>query len=91
MVITKKFLARRTVLRGLGAAIALPFLDSMVPAFATVRNSAARRVKRLGAVYVPNGMSMPYWLPPTEGRLELTPILQPLAPVQDRVVVLSGI
>ena len=90
MVITKKFLARRTVLRGLGAAIALPFLDSMVPAFAAVRNSAARRVKRLGAVYVPNGMSMPYWLPPTEGRLELTPILQPLAPVQDRVVVLSG-
>ena len=69
MVITKKFRARRTVLRGLGATIALPFLDSMVPAFAGVRNRAVQRVKRLGAVYVPNGMSMPYWLPPAEGRL----------------------
>ena len=90
MVITKKHLARRTVLRGLGATIALPFLDGMVPAFAAIRNSAARSVKRLGAVYVPNGMSMPYWLPPVEGKLELTPILQPLAPVQDRLLVLSG-
>ena len=54
MVITKKCLSRRTVLRGLGATVALPFLDGMVPAFAAVRNSAARPVKRLGAVYVPN-------------------------------------
>ena len=91
MVITKKCLARRTVLRGLGATIALPFLDGMVPAFAAVQSSAARTVKRLGAVYVPNGMSMPYWLPATEGRLELTPILTPLAPVEDRVLVLRGL
>ena len=90
MVITKKCLSRRTVLRGLGATVALPFLDSMVPAFAAVRKSAARPVKRLGAVYVPNGMSMPYWTPAAEGGLELTPILKPLAPVQDRVLVLSG-
>ena len=90
MVITKKCLSRRTVLRGLGATIALPLLDGMVPAFAAIRTTAARPVKRLGAVYVPNGMSMPNWLPATEGSLELTPILAPLAPVRDRVLVLSG-
>ena len=90
MVITKKCLSRRTVLRGLGATIALPLLDGMVPAFAAVRTTAARPVKRLGAVYVPNGMSMARWLPATEGSLELTPILTPLAPVRDRVLVLSG-
>ncbi len=91
MVITRKCVARRTVLRGLGATIALPLLDSMVPAFAAVRSSAARPVKRLGAVYVPNGMSMPNWVPAAEGRLELTPILAPLAPVEDRVIVVSGL
>ena len=90
MVITKKCLSRRTMLRGLGASIALPLLDGMVPAFAAIRNTAARPVKRLGAVYVPNGMSMARWLPPSEGALEMTPILSPLAPVQDRLLVLSG-
>ena len=90
MVITKKCLSRRTVLRGLGAGIALPLLDGMVPAFAAIRNTAARPVRRLGAVYVPNGMSMARWLPTTEGSLELTPILSPLASVRDRVLVLSG-
>ena len=90
MVITKKCLSRRTMLRGLGATIALPLLDGMVPAFTAVRATAAGPVKRLGAVYVPNGMSMPRWLPATEGRLELTPILEPLAPVRDRVLLLSG-
>ena len=91
MVITKKSLPRRTVLRGLGAAIGLPLLDGMVPAFAAIRNSAARPVKRLGAFYVPNGMSMPYWVPKQQGPLELTPSLTPLAPVQDQVHVLSGL
>ena len=57
MVIMKKSLSRRTVLRGLGASIALPLLDGMVPAFA----AATRPVKRLGAIYCPNGMSMPFW------------------------------
>ena len=90
MVITKKCLSRRTVLRGIGATVALPLLDSMVPALAAARTSAARPVKRVGAVYVPNGMSMPSWVPPATGKLELTPILTPLAPVEDRVLVLSG-
>ena len=80
MVITKKSLSRRTMLRGLGASIALPLLDGMVPAFAAIRNTAARPVKRLGAIYVPNGMSMARWLPPTEGALEMSPVLSPADP-----------
>ena len=87
MVITKKSLSRRTMLRGLGATIALPLLDGMVPAFA----AGTRSVKRVGAIYVPNGMSMPFWTPAAEGNLELSPILKPLAPVRDRVLVLSGL
>ena len=59
MIVTKKHLSRRTVLRGLGATLALPLLDGMVPAFAPMRNSAAEPVRRFGAVYVPNGMNMP--------------------------------
>ncbi len=70
MVIMKKSLSRRTVLRGIGAAIGLPLLDGMVPAFA----AAPAPVKRLGAVYCPNGMSMPFWTPKAEGNLELSPI-----------------
>ena len=90
MVITKKYLSRRTMLRSIGATIALPLLDGMVPALTAMRATAARPVKRLGAVYVPNGMSMARWRPATVGSLELTPILAPLAPVQDQVLVLSG-
>src|SRR5262245_12658797 len=86
MVITKKSLSRRTVLRGLGATVALPLLDGMIPAFA----ADTRPLKRLAVVYVPNGMSMPFWTPESEGNLELSPILKPLAPVRDRVLVLSG-
>ena len=84
MIITKKSLSRRTVLRGLGVSVALPLLDSMIPAL----KGSVSRVKRLGAVYVPNGMSMPYWRPPTAGPLELSPILKPLEPVKGRVLVL---
>ena len=86
MIITKKSLSRRTILRGLGASISLPLLDSMVPAL----TAAPARARRLGAVYVPNGMSMPYWRPTNAGPLELSPILKPLAAVKDQVLVLSG-
>ena len=86
MIITKKSLSRRTLLRGLGASISLPLLDSMVPAL----TAAPARARRLGAVYVPNGMSMPYWRPRNAGPLELSPILKPLAAVKDQVLVLSG-
>ena len=86
MIVTRKSLPRRTVLRGLGAAIALPMLDCMVPAFA----DTPQAVRRLGIVYVPMGMNMPLWTPATEGPLELSVIQQPLAPFRDRVLVLSG-
>jgi Protein of unknown function (DUF1552) len=90
MVITKMAIPRRTVLRGIGATLALPLLDSMVPAFASTQ-SAATPVKRLGVVYVPNGVVMKNWTPATEGAFELSPTLAPLAPYKDRLLVFSGL
>jgi len=92
MIITKKALPRRTVLRGLGATMALPLLDSMVPAFAAARTTAASTARRLGVVYVPNGMAMKAWTPATDGAgFETTRILQPMAAFQDRMHVLTGL
>ena len=88
-LLTAKPLARRTVLRGLGATLALPLLDAMTPAFA---RAAAKPVHRFQTFYVPNGMAMEYWLPATEGAgFELTPILEPLAPFRSQMLVLSGL
>ena len=85
-------LPRRTVLRGLGASLALPMLDAMVPALGRVARAAARPVHRFQAFYVPNGMAMQYWLPKTEGRdFELTSILEPLAAFRQQMLVLSGL
>ncbi len=81
MIITKKAIPRRTVLRGLGATVALPLLDGMVPALRAVSKTAAKPVVRSGAVYVPNGMVIENWTPAAEGNeFSLTPILQPLGP-----------
>src|SRR5713226_5973550 len=94
MIITKIYLPRRTVLRGLGAALALPLLDSMVPAFTALAKTAAAPVRRLGVFYVPNGMSMPYWYPKglTEGPLhELPLILRSLNELKDRVLMIGGL
>jgi hypothetical protein len=92
MIVTKKALPRRTVLRGMGAALALPFLDSMVPAFAATGESAATAVPRLCAIYLPNGCQMVNWTPIGEGTaLELSPILQPLKPFRDQITVISGL
>lgn len=92
MIITKQSLPRRTVLRGLGVSLALPLLDSMVPAFAGGRRSAAQAVRRFGAVYVPNGMWMEEWTPATEGAgFEFSPTLESLRPFHDAVTVLSGL
>jgi hypothetical protein len=90
MIINKLALDRRTLLRGLGAGVALPILDAMTPALARAADKIAP-VKRLGVMYVPNGMSMDYWTPKTTGALELAPIMQPLAPFHDRLLVLSGL
>ena len=90
-IITGKAISRRTLLRGLGATVALPFLDAMVPASVFGR-SAAVRPSRFQTIYVPNGMAMEYWSPKGEGtNFELSPILEPLAPFRDRTQVLSGI
>ena len=92
MFITKKYLPRREVLRGLGAAIALPLLDGMVPALTAQRQTAAAPVRRFGVFYVPNGMSMPYWFPKEEGTLaELPPTLQSLSAFKDRVLLCGGL
>jgi hypothetical protein len=86
-----KHLPRRTFLRGLGATIALPLLDGMVPAFAAQGTGAAKAIRRLAIVYVPNGMNMANWKPKTEGTgFDLPPILQSLEPFKDRLLVLSG-
>ena len=91
MIITKKAIPRRTVLRGLGAALALPLLDGMVPALAALRTTAAKPVRRLGVVYVPNGMMMNHWTPTREGSgFDFPKILQPLEPFRDSIQVLSG-
>ena len=76
-VITGKPLARRTVLRGAGAALALPFLDAMSPASFSLRAQGVKKpLRRFQAMYVPNGMAMPYWTPAAEGKnFEITPIL----------------
>ena len=92
MIVIKKALSRRTVLRGLGAAVALPLLDGMVPAFAAVRNTAAKPVPRLGVVYIPNGMFMQNWTPKSDGAtFEFTPILKPLEPFREQLLVMSGL
>ena len=92
MIVTKKHLPRRTFLRGLGVTLALPMLDSMVPAFGAVRASAAQAVRRLGVVYIPNGMFMPNWTPANEGGvLDVTETLQSLAPFRDRMLMVSGL
>jgi len=91
MIITQKAISRRTVLRGVGASLALPLLDGMVPAFAALRATAANPVRRLGVVYVPNGMMMPHWTPTSEGRgFSFPKILQPLEPFRSHIQVLSG-
>ena len=92
MFISKMHLPRRTVLRGLGATLALPLLDGMVPALTALARTAAAPVRRLGVFYVPNGMSMPYWSPRQEGPLAvLPPTLQSLAGLEERVLMCGGL
>ena len=92
MTFLTKTLPRRTVLRGLGATVALPLLDAMHPAFTLRGRAAPAPVARFQAFYVPNGMAIPYWKPKGEGTgYELSPILGPLAAFKDQMIVLSGL
>jgi hypothetical protein len=90
MIISKKFLPRRTFLRGLGGMLALPLLDAMVPAATALAKTAANPVRRLGFVFMPMGCDQSRWTPPGENLNELSPILQSLAPVKDQVTVITN-
>ncbi len=90
MIVTKKSLPRRTFLRGLGTAVALPLLDSMVPALAMA--SVKKPVVRLGFVYHPVGMILDRWIPKTEGKgFEIMPTMTALEPFRENMVVLTGL
>src|SRR5947209_9410664 len=84
-------MSRRTVLKGLGTAVALPFLEAMLPNLATAANPAVAP-KRMAFLYVPNGIHMAEWTPGATGPLaELPAILDPLKPFKDRFSVLTGL
>ena len=88
MVITKLALPRRTFIRGMGATLALPFFDAMVPAM----SARAPATSRFAAIYVGNGANMFDWTPLTEGAgFELSPILKPLEPFRNQMLVFSGL
>src|SRR5688572_17685612 len=91
MIITKKALPRRTFLRGMGAAVALPLLDAMVPSMTALANSPAEPVRRLGFVYMPMGCDLPRWKPAGSGLTELSPTLQSLRPFVDHLTVISNL
>jgi hypothetical protein len=92
MIIAKKAISRRTVLRGMGTMLALPLLDSMVPALSALARTPGKPVNRFGVFYVPNGMIMKNYLPSTVGSsFELTPTLSALAPFREDILVVSGL
>jgi hypothetical protein len=91
MILTKKSIPRRTFLRGMGATVALPLLDAMVPAFASAAETGKTPV-RLSVITSPNGMNMDKWTPATDGpSYVLSPTLEPLAAFRDRLLVLTGL
>jgi len=92
MFITRKYIPRRSFLRGAGVALALPFLDSMVPAQTALRKTAANPKTRFTGIFVPHGMAPGYWIPKTEGKgFEFPMIMKPLEPFRDQTVILSGL
>ena len=92
MILSRKFLPRRTFLRGLGATVALPLLDAMIPAATAAARTAAVPVKRLGFVFMPMGCDLSRWTPGAAGKLEtLSPILSSLESVKDQISVLSNL
>src|SRR5262245_62666476 len=94
MIVTKKALPRRTFLRGAGAALALPLLDAMIPSLTALADTPASpsRLRRLGFVYMPMGCDVTRWTPPGGEMLEeLSPSLNPLAPVKDKVAIITNL
>jgi hypothetical protein len=91
MIITQKAIPRRTLLKGAGATLALPFLDAMVPAFSRAQ-TVAKAPNRLSVVYLPNGVMMNSWTPDKEGAdYEFKRILEPLAPFKEKMLIISGL
>jgi hypothetical protein len=91
MIVTGKSISRRTVLRGVGATVGLPFLDAMVPAFATAATTPTP-ARRLGVVYHPNGVIYDKWLPTGAGAgFEFSPTLAGLKPFRDQLIVVTGL
>ncbi|HVW84570.1 MAG TPA: DUF1552 domain-containing protein [Bryobacteraceae bacterium] len=92
MIITKKALHRRMFLRGIGTAVALPLLDSMIPAMAATRLTPAKPAIRMGFCYVPNGIIQKDWVPKAEGAgFEFMATMKPLEPFRDNLIVLSNL
>jgi hypothetical protein len=92
MFISKKHISRRTILRGAGAALALPFLDAMVPAATAQSSTAASRPLRFVGLFVPHGMAPGWWVPKTEGSgFEYPFCWKPLEPYRDQVTIMSGL
>jgi hypothetical protein len=92
MFVTKKHLSRRTVLRGVGATIALPLLDAMVPAGTALAQTAAAPKLKVGFIYFPHGAIMSKWTPAAEGTsFELSPLLEPLAAHRSQLTIVSGL
>jgi hypothetical protein len=90
--ITRKYLSRRTVLRGLGVSVALPLLDSMVPAQTPLAKTAASSKSRLSCIYVPHGATMDKWTPDAEGKgFGFPEILTPLEKYRDRLTIVSNL
>jgi hypothetical protein len=92
MFITKKHISRRAILKGAGAAMALPFLDAMVPAGVAQSSTAAKPPQRFVGLFVPHGMAPGWWVPKTEGTgFEYPFCWKPLEPFRDQVTIMSGL
>ena len=92
MIVTKKAISRRTILRGVGATVALPLLDAMIPALTAQVKTAAKPIRRLGVIYHPNGVIYDKWLPKGVGTdFELSPTLAGLQPFRDKLTVVTGL
>ncbi len=92
MFITKKHISRRTVIKGAGVAVSLPFLNAMVPAMTAIAATAGAPKPRLGFFYFPHGAIMEKWTPATNGRdFEMSPILEPLKAFRNQLTVFSNI
>src|SRR6187399_2229570 len=90
-IITKKFMPRRTFLRGVGATLALPLLESMVPAATPLAKTAANPVRRLGFVFMPMGCDQSRWTLPGDTLDQLSPILSSLAPIREHVTAITNL